>query len=152
MNQNNFQTIEQGRAKFAYDKVKEIADLDPDNVHLDKQEAARRRSRQKKYKTGAKKLPVLIKTNGLGQALAYIQTRNTTLYQQLTSWLRDNGLIQEDDDLVGAVINMPSNKYRRVTTETLAFLNWVRRFVDGLMPKVKVDDNNLRDDVEEDNA
>ena len=141
MNQNNFQTIEQGRAKFAYDKVKEIADLD--TAGLD--------GRQKKYKTSAKKLPVLIKTNGLGQALAYIQTRNKTLYQQLTSWLRDNGLIQENDDLVGAVINMPSNKYRRATTETLAFLNWVRRFVDGLMPKVK-DDDNLADDVEEDNV
>ena len=139
MNQSNFQTIEQGRAKFAYDKVKKIADLDP--AGLD--------GRQKKYKTGAKKLPVLIKTNGLGQALAYIQTRNATLYQHLTDWLRDKNLIQKNDDLVRAVINMESDKYRRVTTETLAFLNWVRRFVDGLMPKVGEDNDNPTDDVED---
>ena len=152
MNRNNFQIIEQGRAKFAYDQVKKVADLDPDAAGLDRREAARIRNRQKKYKTSAKKLPVLIKTNGLGQALAYIQTRNATLYQQLTGWLRGKSLIQENDDLVCAVISMESDQYRRVTTETLAFLNWVRRFVDGLMPKVKEDDDGPMDDVEEGNA
>ena len=152
MNQGNFQTIEQGRAKFAYDQVKEIADLDPDAAGLDGREATRRRNRQKKYKTSAKKLPVLIKTNGLGQALAYIQTRDDTLYQQLARWLGDKGLIERNDDLVRAVINMKSDMYRRVTTETLALLNWVRRFVDGLMPKVEEDNDSPTDDVEEDNV
>ena len=130
MNEHTIHSLEQGRAAFAYDRVREIATLDPD----------RERSRQKKYKTGAKKLPVLIKTNGLGQALAYIQTRNPDLYDHLTDWLRDKELITAAD-LVSQVINMESDEYRRLTTESLAYLNWARRFVDSLMPDVEEDDN-----------
>ena len=130
MNEHTIHTLEQGRANFAYVRVKQIADLDPDQG----------RSRQKKYKTGAKKLPVLIKTNGLGQALAYIQTRNPDLYDHLTGWLRGKELITAAD-LVSQVINMESDKYRRLTTESLAYLNWARRFVDSLMPNVEEEDN-----------
>ena len=154
MNQNNFQgiqNIEQGRATFAYQRVQNIANLDPDATD-NAREATRRKNTQKKYKTSAKKLPVLIKTNGLGQALAYIQTRNCTLYEDVTAWLCAKSLILENDDLVRAVINMESDEYRRITTETLAFLNWVRRFVDGLMPKVEADNDDLMDDMEEDDA
>ena len=152
MNGNNFRGIEQGRAKFAYDQVKEIADLDPDVDGLDEKEATRRRNKQKKYKTSSKNLPVLITTNGLGQALAYIKTRDSTLYHQLTDWLHNNGLIQTNNDLVSEVIRMESDEYRRLTTETLALLNWMRRFVDGLMPNVEVGSDDPMDDGEEDNA
>ncbi len=151
MNENIIHGIEQGRATFAYNKVKKIADLNPNQDDLSDKEARRRRNLQRKYKTSAKKLPVLIKTNGLGQALAYIQTRNVELYGHLTKWLRSKELIGAGD-LVGQVIRMKSSEYRRITTETLTLLNWVRRFVDGLMPKVEADNDDFMDDVEEDNA
>ena len=98
-----------------------------------------------KYKSGAKKLPVLIKTNGLGQALAFINERdegNKKLYDMIAEWLTCKQLIETGGsvDLVEVVINEPSNKYRQLTTETLALLNWVRRFVDSLMKSVE-DDN-----------
>ena len=131
MNEHTIHTLEQGRAACAYNHVKKIFDLDPNQND----------PRQKKYKTGAKKLPVLIKTNGLGQALAYIQTRNPDLYDHLTDWLRDKELITASD-LVSQVIDMKSDEYRRLTTECLAYLNWARRFVDSLMPKVEGEDNS----------
>ena len=140
MNEHTIHSLEQGRATFAYDRVREIASLDPDQDGLQSQESDKRRRRQKKYKTGAKKLPVLIKTNGLGQALAYIQTRNDDLYNHLTEWLRDKELITASD-LVEQVINMRSDEYRRLTTESLAYLNWVRRFVDSLMANVQEEDD-----------
>ena len=130
MNEDNIRSVEQGRAKFAYDQVKKVAiDTNPEDL-------------KKKYKSGAKKLPVLIKTNGLAQALAYIQNRDNypRLYGQIASWLRTKGLI-EGGDLVEQVVNMESNEYRRITTETLALLNWVRRFVDGLMSDVEADNS-----------
>ena len=152
MQENIIHGLEQGRARFAYDQVKVIADLDPNAEELDEREASQRSKVQKTYKTGAKKLPVLIITNGLGQALAYIKTRNATLYQDLTDWLHSKGFIQTGDDLVSEVIRMDSNEYRRLTTETLAFLNWVRRFVDGLMPDVEEDDGDSIDYTEADTS
>ena len=131
MNGNHIRGVEQGRAAFAYDQVKAVANLGPAQEDL-----------KKTYKSGAKKLPVLIKTNGLAQALAYIQNRDNypRLYGQIASWLRTKGLIVQGD-LVDQVIDMESNKYRRTTTETLALLNWVRRFVDGVMADVEEDNS-----------
>ena len=132
MNENSIRGIEQGRAAFAYDCVKEIAQNTDEDL-------------KKKYKSGAKKLPVLIKTNGLGQALAFINKRDTgneKLYDLIGKWLDDKQLVElgENVDLVNIIISKPSSEYRRITTETLALLNWVRRFVDGLMKDVE-DDN-----------
>ncbi len=131
MNENSIRGIEQGRAKFAYDCVNEVAQNSGEDL-------------KKKYKSGAKKLPVLIKTNGLGQTLAFINKRdsgNEKLYDMIGQWLSCKQLIELDDnaDLVEVVISKPSNEYQRMTTETLALLNWVRRFVDGLMKNVEGD-------------
>ena len=133
MCQNSIRGIEQGRAAFAYDCVKEIVQETDEGL-------------KKKYKTGAKKLAVLIKTNGLGQALAFINRRdagNEKLYDTIGQWLSHKQLIEldEDGDLVAVVIEKPSSEYRRITIETLALLNWVRRFVDGLMAGVEEDDS-----------
>ena len=132
MNENSIRGIEQGRAQFAYDRVNEIAQNSNGDL-------------KKKYKSGAKKLPVLIKTNGLGQALAFINRRdagNEKLYDTIGEWLTCKQLIElgQNIDLVEVVISKPSDEYRRITSETLALLNWVRRFVDGLMKEVE-DDN-----------
>lgn len=131
MNENGTRGIEQGRAKFAYDSVNEVAEDSNEDL-------------KKKYKSGAKKLPVLIKTNGLGQTLAFINKRddgNTKLYDMIGEWLNHKQLIELNGnvDLVNVVIDKTSNEYRRITTETLALLNWVRRFVDSLMKGVEED-------------
>lgn len=129
MNENGTRGIEQGRAKFAYDSVNEVAQNSNEDL-------------KKKYKSGAKKLPVLIKTNGLGQTLAFINNRdagNDKLYDTIGKWLINKQLIEANQDLVNTVINKPSSEYRQITTETLALLNWVRRFVDSLMKGVEED-------------
>lgn len=133
MNGDSIRGIEQGRAKFAYDCVKEITQNSDGDL-------------KKKYKSGAKKLPVLIKTNGLGQALAFINKRdagNIELYGMIGRWLVHKQLVElgKNGDLVETVISKPSNEYRRITTETLVLLNWVRRFVDGLMKDVEEDNS-----------
>ena len=126
--------IEQGRAKYAFDKVKGISDSGTDAL-------------KKKYKSAAKKFPVLIKTNGLGQSLAFIKRRNDgyeKLYEQVGTWLQteDAKRLVPPGELVEQVIQLPSPAYRQVTVETLALLNWLRRFVDGLMKDVEDDDDD----------
>ena len=121
--------IEQGRAKYAFEAVSKVTG---DKL-------------KKEYKTAAKKLPVLIKTNGLGQSLAFIKKRNNgydRLYEQIGNWLqtKDTKQLVSSGELVEQVIKLESSVYRQVTVETLALLNWIRRFVDGLMKDVE-DDN-----------
>ena len=125
--------IEQGRATYAFAKVDSVSKNGSDNL-------------KKTYKTAAKKLPVLIKTNGLGQSLAFIKKRNggyDKLYEQVGEWLQTEdtqGLVPQGE-LVEQVIQLESPAYRQVTVETLALLNWVRRFVDGLMKDVEEDND-----------
>lgn len=113
--------IEQGRATYAYKAVQAV------NPSL-----------QKEYKSSAKKLPVLIKTNGLGQSLAFIKKRNSSydkLYGQIGDWLQkeDAKQLVPKGELAEQVIQLKSPIYRQATVETLALLNWIRRFVDGLI-------------------
>ncbi len=112
--------IEQGRATYAFKAVQAVSP-----------------SLQKEYKSSAKKLPVLIKTNGLGQSLAFIKKRNAydKLYEQIGDWLQkeDDKQLVPKGELVEQVIKLKSPVYRQATVETLALLNWIRRFVDGLI-------------------
>ena len=125
--------IEQGRAKYAFAKVQSVSENGPDKL-------------KKTYKSAAKKLPVLIKTNGLGQSLAFIKKRNDgydKLYEQVGDWLQteDAKALVPPGELVENVIQLRSSDYRQVTVETLALLNWIRRFVDGLMKDVDPSDD-----------
>ena len=140
--------IEQGRAKYAFEAVKEISE---NNLRENDSKKLK-----ESYKSVAKKLPVLIKTNGLGQTLAFMKSKRAKrdkpengydkLYQQLGKWLQtesENQLI-ESGELVEKIILLNSSVYRQATIETLALLNWMRRFVDGLMKDV--DDTETNDD------
>jgi CRISPR-associated protein Cmr5 len=127
-------TLEQGRAAFAFECA-QAAKKD-----LDK--------KAKEYKAYAKKMPMLIKTNGLGAALAFAFSKGNKggkpdkskswglLYMHIEQWIRKdekqvlplgNGL------LVQEIVNQNSTKYRATTVEILAFLAWLRRFADGLI-------------------
>ena len=126
--------IEQGRATYAFNAVQGVSE-----------------NLKKKYKTAAKKAPVLVKTNGLGQTLAFIKSKGgkrgeengyDELYKQIAKWLQTEdakALVPPQGELVREVIKLPSPAYRQVTIETLTLLNWIRRFVDGLMKEVEED-------------
>lgn len=136
-------TLEQGRAAGAY-KYVEIGRLlgggpKPNNKgDLEESKTA------KEYKSYLKKLPMLIKTNGLGAAMsfAFAKGKNDTskawglIYHQVTTWLQqdDKHLIEiSDDNLMRALTNADSSTYRATTIEVLALLNWMRRFAEGLI-------------------
>ena len=118
--------LEQGRAEFAYECAKKGSEIE----------------KKKEYKAYVKKIPMFIKTNGLGSTFAFINSKNSKdvyqlIYNQTKEWLNkdDKKLIniKEDDDLVEKIISLNSPEYRAVTIEVLAFFNWLRRFADGLI-------------------
>jgi CRISPR-associated protein Cmr5 len=130
MSGSNIKSLEQGRAKFAYERAKA---------------AAERKAIAKEYKSYAKKLPMMIKNNGLGAALAFAFSKSKaddhsswgTLYKDIKDWLFKNKPFlfggSPGTDLAEAVVVLDSTSYRAVTIEVLALLNWLRRFTEGLI-------------------
>lgn len=103
-----------------------------------------------KYRSYAKDLPMRIKTNGLGAALAFVRAKSSSggadgeayrlLYEHLSDWLDTDArsyllapAVAESDDLVEQVVSLDSSAYRAVTREVLSLLSWLRRFADGLI-------------------
>lgn len=133
-NETNIKKLENGRAEFAYKCVEEA-----------KKPAPNYKNRQSDYRSYIKKVPVLIQTNGLGNTLAYMVSKGKAydlIYQHLTSWLSKEECgckaLPDHTDLLEFVVSQPSMVYRQVTTECLAFLNWLRRLAEGM---IKGDDD-----------
>lgn len=125
MSQNNRQRLEQNRANFAFQCAKSAG------------------TTNKEYKQWAKKVPMMIKSNGLGATLAFLNTKGDTqksLVRDLESWFKADekckALISLSDnpyDLVGKITEVEMAAYRALTIEALAFFTWLRRFADGLI-------------------
>ena len=93
------------------------------------------------YLAFVNELPMLIKTNSLGAALAFAAYKNNaskTVLAQVSDWLthEDNVLAMELRDkrgLVEALTTLDSSNYRALTIEVLAYLIWLRRFAKALV-------------------
>lgn len=98
----------------------------------------------KDYKSYAKKIPMLIKTNGLGATIAFVFSKGSDnisyriIYNQITEWMKIEAkqVIAEElekNSLVKEVTEISTEKYRLLQTEILAFLSWLRRFAEGMI-------------------
>lgn len=131
---NNTTTIkglEQGRAKFAYECAEQIL-----------------KELQESYRSHVKSFPMLVKTNGLGAALAFLFSKKDKEHgvykmvgNNIVNWLKKDkkyknyGLEKLSDlkSLTEGVVGINSPEYRALTIEVLAFFTWLRRFAEGLI-------------------
>ncbi|NOX36048.1 MAG: type III-B CRISPR module-associated protein Cmr5 [Calditrichaeota bacterium] len=115
----NIRTLENNRAKFAFEMVRAV------------------KEKKDEYKSWSKKIPVLIKSNGLGQTLAFMKSRNkpetNLMLEQIKNWLIRKNEIQPNEDVIKKITEIDSSIYRRWSRETIALFNWVRRFADGYL-------------------
>jgi CRISPR-associated protein Cmr5 len=129
--------LEKGRAEFAYKCVEKAIEIFKDNS-----------KKQKEYKSYTRKIPTMILSNGLGQTLAFVKAKSEKgnaydlIYSQLTEYMKSAHTVRiqmpkEKNDFVEWVISCDSSKYRYITQEILAFLNWLRRFAEGLIEGVE---------------
>jgi len=137
VNENFITKLEKGRAKFAYECVEEAI--------------KKLKDKSKDYKSHVKKIPSMILSNGLGQTLAFIKAKSNSksgdayklIYEQLTNYLTKNDsssrikMSQSEKELIKWVINLDSTNYRYLTEELLSFLNWLKRFSEGLIEDKK---------------
>jgi CRISPR-associated protein Cmr5 len=98
----------------------------------------------KNYRSYIKNIPTMILSNGLGQTLAFIKSKSEKgnayelIYEQLTEYMRSPyttrmQMPEDKKELIDWVISCDSEKYRYITQEILAFLNWLKRFAEGLI-------------------
>lgn len=126
------QTVENGRAAFAFKKVKTMVEQHAHDERF-----------LKEYRSYIKKMPAMVQVNGLGQTLAFYYSKNGAykqIYHDLAVWVSASmeGLINQyrqegNQEFIEILVNMPSGDYRLVTMEILAILNWMRRFADGMI-------------------
>ncbi|CAK8724810.1 CRISPR type III-B/RAMP module-associated protein Cmr5 [Candidatus Electrothrix laxa] len=112
-------TMEQQRAKYAFDQVCEAAkDNDIKNDE---------------YKSHAASFPAMIHTNGLGQAAVFYKSKNDArqnLYKLLSKWLTGDGQPYEKYgkfELIKGIVNEDMHTYRLAQAEAQALLNWVKK-------------------------
>ena len=115
------ETPDQKRAKFAWERVSQRANGFPASFS--------------QYANLAKGAPALILSNGLMQALAYIQTRKEdekkALAEDLCLRLKEVMGLKSSKfaDVMGALQSMEAAEYMRATDETMQALRWIRQFV-----------------------
>jgi CRISPR-associated protein Cmr5 len=116
-------TLEQERAKHAWECVQEVKD----------------RTFAGDYRSIAVKAPSLILTNGLGQTLAFLRSKPDrphfqSLYHHLARWVGEK--VRADGDFLNWLVSeADSQQYRLATMEALALLQWLKRFAEAELPK-----------------
>jgi len=127
VSKNLIKKVEQGRAKFSYQRVKSVVANENKTLRAD-------------YKSYLKRLPMLIKTNGLAATFSFILTKNSQAYEQIykdcSEWIKNDpkGIFNlNNDDLMEYVLNLDSSGYRALTTEILSFIKWMSRFAEGMI-------------------
>jgi len=95
-----------------------------------------------RYGSLVRKIPSYILTNGLGQTLAFLRAKgrgepgseHEVLYRHLSVCIKEHMGI--DGDLLEWIVGQADSKeYRHATMETLAFLQWLKRFAEAYLPK-----------------
>ena len=121
-------TLEQERAKFAWEKVQ---------------------GQSEDYRNLVKSLPAMIMTNGLMQTLAFLEGKgkgkdlnknpHKHLMNHIIEWLEKRGLIEGQGNdfgkVMGELYSCYSQEYQRITEEVLALLRWLRQLVDAAIKK-----------------
>lgn len=92
---------------------------------------------QKKYGSLARKMPTFIQVNGLAQTLAFLKAKSKendhqiVIFQNLSEWIGNRFKFGSGDLLSDHILKMDSQNYRLITNESLAFLQWLKRFAEA---------------------
>lgn len=138
--------IEQKRADYAYQSALEAKSSQENALQIGTDFY-----KSKNYKSYAKKIPMLVKSNGLGATFAFILSKKAKenkervpagqrnnpknaydlIYKQTAEWI--NSKYPFTGDFSAFIVTQNSNEYRVITNEIIAFFTWLRRFAEGLI-------------------
>ena len=127
------QTAEQQRAARAWQAVQLIEETYRDELG-------------RKYNSLARGAPAMVQANGLGQTLAFYRakagpgkdkiTEHRLFYNHLSVWVMSMLAPGEDEEgLLEWLVLQDTQMYRRATAETLAYMIWLKRFAEAVLPE-----------------
>ncbi|HYU73069.1 MAG TPA: type III-B CRISPR module-associated protein Cmr5, partial [Ktedonobacteraceae bacterium] len=93
----------------------------------------------RKYGVMCHKLPILIHTAGLAQALAFVASRREPVYDRLLKDLEKT--LKLEKDLPERTRKADLNDYMRLTSQVMAALVWYKRFAQSVL-RVDVSDTD----------
>lgn len=115
--QSKRQTDEQRRAAQAWRDIQSV------------------KSNQTEYASLVRGFAAMIQHDGLGPALAFLKAKGKEHHEALNKHLSDWVLPQMGADghkeLLEWLLTQDSATYRHAATETLAYLNWLKRFAEA---------------------
>lgn len=103
------------------------------------------RSYQKKYGSMAHKLPVLIRTGGLVQGLAFVESRGTEEHKLLLDHIAQVVGLTDRSKLAESCRRAELADYMHLTRKVLAVLAWYKRFAQSVL---KVESSDEGDEVD----
>lgn len=119
---------------YASDAVQKVTDVKKNLSEVERN----------RYGAMAHQLPILIRSAGLAQALAFLETRDTDGHRQLLIDLA--ATVGLSGTLVQKAITLPLNEYMHLTRQIMAALLWYKRFAQSILdikPADIVKDANL---------
>jgi len=115
------QSLEHERAKFAYNKIKNIEN----------------HSEKDKYKSYVVNLGTLILTNGLLSTVAFYSKENKNIHKEIIEWLKERlvneNLIPDQIDFAKTISELPIERYILVTNASLSITLWLKRFAEAIL-------------------
>ena len=123
--------LSQARATFAF------AEVEKANAHLN--------DKAKEFKSHVKDVPMMIRTNGLAAAYAFVFSKaeekagkknDYKLIEEISlKWLVQQEVlqVQAGSDFYKTLTHLEREPYRRAVRELLALFTWLKRFADGMI-------------------
>ncbi|MCS7459006.1 type III-B CRISPR module-associated protein Cmr5 [Paenibacillus doosanensis] len=119
--------IENGRAAYAYEQVKQFCEKNKDRT-------------KKEYRSLVRSLPSMIQTNGYAAVIAFLYSKrlknepHRQVYQTIFNWLKQQEVLNNSDkELIEAVTKQTRDGYKRMTWESMSLLDWIKRFAEGMI-------------------
>lgn len=111
------QTVEQRRAAQAWRDIQSV------------------KSNQTEYASLVRGFAAMIQHDGLGPALAFLEAKgkehHKALSRHLSDWVLPQMGADNHKELLKWLLTQDSATYRHAATETLAYLNWLKRFAEA---------------------
>ena len=114
-------TRDQERATSAHTRVKKFGEDNPNKPERDK------------YGSMAHKLPVLIRSSGLAQALVFVEARGKPQHRELLEHIAATAKYTNTEKLLEQSRTTDLLAYMHLTREVLAICLWYKRFSQSLL-------------------
>ena len=114
-------TVHNERASFALQSIQTFCEQHEEQL--------------KEYRTIVIKFPALVQTQGLGNALTFLQSKKSashrSLYMTMMQWMKKQDIIAETS--LEHLFNLPTPMYRLATEEVIELAIWMKELAEGMI-------------------